>query len=434
MHGPWGRHATSQLNIRSVQIILFLFVLLQAFVYRKRTSEYYAAVDAVSILRIGLILAMALAVVRCCLPNQLRVMVRGRAAAWFIGLHVLAAVSAAWSVNVLYSGYFAFETLVLLCAILVVLRSYGSFGKAEMNGLVWLLAIAFLHVIYRSRFGASLSFASLHSVSHGCLGGAAACYSLAELSSHVITPQRKKVLRVCSVLGLVLVVISTSSASNVAMLIGLAIVAITAERRSIRILSLFVVSLAVMGALLMATDLDSVLGAVFPGKSVDGILSAHGRTTLWGFYWEMIRERPLLGWGFSILPRITTELYATSSHNSVIGIVGGMGLAGLSLLLIWTIRQTWELVVCTMHGVPGAKGCLAGFVVVFVNSLSNGAFGERVTPSSWAIFIIVGLSAVLVMVPPKNGWQSRVPGCSVVIQECGHDGTGKAFGWKSHWD
>ena len=380
-----------------ILVPLLAFVLVQAFWWRGRSAQNYAALDARALVQVGLVFMLVPALVGDGLLLEVLRRLRGKSAAWFAGIYLLGLVSTLWSVNAVYSAYRAFECLVILVTLCALQYAYGRFQQAETRTLLTLLGIAFLSVAQTaSARGLTLSPEAWHSVVNGSLGAMVLCYCLAEMaSSRALTPSYQRRFLACSVLGVLLVVMSSSAGTNVALVLGLGVVAFLSEKRRWRILCLLG-SLAAVLAFLLWGGVELMQSLIFPGKSAETIASGNGRDVLWALYFEKIMERPWLGWGFAMLPRMVEERYATSSHNSIIAIAGGMGVAGLLTLVIFMIAYGREVLAAIKLNLPGARGCLAASVVAFTNSQSNGAFGEQVAMSSLGVFLMLGFFTIFV--------------------------------------
>jgi O-antigen ligase len=384
-------------NLACIQIPLLLFVLIQAFWWRGRGAENYATLDARVLVQVGLVVLLVPGLLGNGLLREVFLLLRGKSANWFVGIYGLGLLSTLWSAHRVYSGYRAFECLVILISAFALLRAHGSFLQAEKKTLLILLGLGFLGIAHTARMqGISLSPGAWHSVLNGCLGAMVLSYCLAErASSRVLTSSGKKLLRRCSILGFFLIALSSSAGTNVALVMGLGVIVFLSERRSLKVLYLLGCLAAVLAFLLLGGT-EFLQSLIFAGKSTESIATGHGRNVLWTLYYNKIMERPWLGWGFAMLPRVVEEFYTTSSHNSIIGIAGGMGAAGLLVLLIFMVAYTRELWAAIRMGLPGARGCLAASVVAFVNSQSNGAFGEQVGMNSIGIFLLLGLFTLFV--------------------------------------
>jgi O-antigen ligase len=397
MQNLLDRREMGQRNTTYILLPMLLFVLVQAFWWRGRAAQNYAALDARVLVQVGLVLLLVPALVGDGLLQEVLRLLHGKSANWFVGIYVLGVVSTLWSANRMYSCYRAFECVVLIIAAFALLQAYGRFLEAEKKVLLALLGLGFLGVAHTaSSQGISLSPGAWHSVLNGSLGAMVLSYCLAErASSRTFTPSDKRRFLTCALLGFFLVALSSSSGTNVALVIGLGVVVFLSERRGLKILYLLGCLAAGLGFLMLGGT-EFLQSVVFPGKSAEAIATGHGRNVIWTLYFERIMERPWLGWGFAVLPRVVEEFYATSSHNSIIGITGGMGVAGLLLLVLFIVTYTRELGRAIRLGLPGARGCFAASVVAFVNSQSNGSFGEQVSMNSIGIFLLLGFSTLFV--------------------------------------
>ena len=114
------------------------------------------------------------------------------------------------------------------------------------------------------------------------------------------------------------------------------------------LLPLMVVVGVVGGAILLSGESAAILGLIGRGGDVQEAESMSGRTDLWEFAWSLIREQPILGFGYNSFEaygwtRWTGDPYAqvVATHNNYLsilyntGIVGAVPLAFAFLLLMY---------------------------------------------------------------------------------------------------
>lgn len=399
--------------LRYIRLILFLFFLREAVFQRGREAADYAALDVYNMGQIGLTFMLAFMLCLSRYLKEVTLEIRGKSIVWFVGIYAIGLASSLWSPNWMYSGYLAFEALVIMFSSCVLICSCKNLEQAEVNSMTYILVVAFIGIVGSVRmYGFALSLYTFGSVVNGYLGAIVMCYCLAELScgSRLMTARHKKLLKTYSILGLALIIISKSSGTNTAAVVGLVVIGCISDKVAVKTISVFAL-LALILICLIRRDVDFFSPILFPNESSASIRGLHGRRVLWDIYFEKIRERPFLGWGFAIMPRITEQLYSTSTHNSVIAIIGGMGLSGLSLFLIFLTQYVREALAAIRLRLPGARGSLAAFTVATINSLSNGAFGEQAKRSSFGVFVIIAIFTFWVLKENegKLGLQGRLP-------------------------
>lgn len=121
------------------------------------------------------------------------------------------------------------------------------------------------------------------------------------------------------------------------------------------------------GVLFLWTEPSLALSAI--GK--DATLT--GRTTLWDVVFTLIKEKPLLGWGYHAMWVLNdpTTLYAdkltgnwgvTSSHNAFLEITLQLGLAGMSVMALILGVGLWRGIRCCREGIVP----LGWFSLIFI--------------------------------------------------------------------
>jgi len=171
------------------------------------------------------------------------------------------------------------------------------------------------------------------------------------------------------------VILATSAASYLSLLVGIGIALLFAKKnKPIAILGLIFVLVALT---LWKIDLEKY---IFWGKSDYQIQSATGRVPVWQWVLEeKVQERPLIGYGFGtgeLLARLYNiqagRLRMMHMHNVVMSSLTNLGLLGLMLFLmmlkeliqgLWTIRR---LYVFNLFA--------AGFGAMLLNSMSISSF------------------------------------------------------------
>lgn len=188
---------------------------------------------------------------------------------------------------------------------------------------------------------------------------------------------RLKEVRNLIALFILFIVIGTSSASYIAAIIGLIVFA-GCDRRGIKIARI----LLVVGLVLVLWHFgeDMIKHYVFYGKDETTINSGTGRKEIWNAYWEMIKEKPVLGWGFLVGERMLStvfsfEVQVISAHNSFMSAIVGMGVVGLMFFINFIIDWLKILYRKSIRHNQFALTLLPAFVVFFVNTNSFPAIG-----------------------------------------------------------
>ncbi|MEM9645733.1 MAG: O-antigen ligase family protein [Planctomycetota bacterium] len=84
---------------------------------------------------------------------------------------------------------------------------------------------------------------------------------------------------------------------------------------------------------------DQVISKVSKSGDAEEIKSGTGRSEIWGFAFDLIRERPIFGHGFNAAPTLMVN-HSQSTHNAILhaSLSGGLIAGGLMLLLMaWNL-------------------------------------------------------------------------------------------------
>jgi O-antigen ligase len=156
------------------------------------------------------------------------------------------------------------------------------------------------------------------------------------------------------------------------------------------------------------------------------------RLRMWKGAWELIRERPLLGWGIGTFPleqartipgsapqalvQVTGPTLAQDAHNEYAQVAAEMGIAGLGLDL-------WVLGAFFISGYRAAckrpsglrklvlLGCLAGVAAQSVDALSNPAW--RFADVSFMFWLMLGLGMAVTHATSRSRRDAAAPAPAV---------------------
>ena len=144
------------------------------------------------------------------------------------------------------------------------------------------------------------------------------------------------------------------------------------------------------------------VGERFQFLAQPGYLTAEGRLTIWKDTWQLVRQRPLLGWGPgtfpSLYPTVRTEpsdLRWMEAHNDYLQLLAELGVIGLLLFLVpmaalWRslARQAWR-----EDGLTGAMeaAIAASMAGLLVHSLTD--FHLYVPANAMLLMILAGMGA-----------------------------------------
>jgi len=368
--------------------IIFFWVFRNTILVRGRTD--YDTLDIYGLIQIFSVFLISLILLYCYRSTSRTIYrIKKTPIFWFFLIYLLGFFSMFWSLNLIYSGYRSFECLMLFLGLCVVFYKYTSFVEAEKKFLKYITLFMLLMFIGQIKlWGYNISIDSLHTNTFSFTGMIIFLYTIGELvSKQNNNLERKKYLKKYAIFSLFFIIVGTSSASNIATIIGLVVISIFTNRRDIKIIigSIFIFSIVLF---FLVGDLNSLFEIILPGKSLDNVSQMSGRAHLWEIYLPLMLEKPYLGWGFSALNR-ASEFYATNLHNSILSILGGMGFFGIILFVLFLISSINFLFKAYFSNFTGSIGSGAALTGLLVNAMSIGVLGEGASP--------VAISLVLFM-------------------------------------
>tara|TARA_B100000787_G_scaffold142502_1_gene111878 strand:+ start:13531 stop:14733 length:1203 start_codon:yes stop_codon:yes gene_type:complete len=379
-------------KIRSYTILflIVLFVFRITFLVRMRDSNSYTSLDAFNLIQIGSILLLAFQLLKY---KRLFVKIKSQSINYFLLLFLLGILSGAWSTNFFYSSYRAFEAIVLLLACITLIEYVSfDFEFAEKFFMRILFIIGFLSFFGWLSRRSSISFGSMHSNGYPIIGAIIASYAFGALSEKEFYAKRKKIMKRYLLFGLLLIIAGTSLGSVLAFLVAVCIVlAFSPKMNKSYLFLLIIIALAIGLAIINAAFIESL---ILVNKDFSELEGLNGRTYLWQIYLEMIYEKPLTGWGFDVISRQATEVYATNTHFFLISILGGLGLLGLSIFFFAFIKLIKELFRYKRYSFPSHIASMAALGAAFVNGGSKGYIGEHVYAETIAFFLVLAFFSI----------------------------------------
>jgi len=319
-----------------------------------------------------------------------------------LSLYALGMFSIFWSVIPFLSFSFAMQNFFFIVILFYLIGSNRDFFETEKCLLALLALLAFFALLSKAVSRGSMPslayFLNLHDLNAGAIGGALLSYCLSErLNVHSdiypwqenLQPQvyryRTKLLSAGCIFGLITLLVATSSGSNVSVLVAL--LAFIFVRRNIFLFFVLTILLLTLNAFpnLIWIAVDSI----FPGKSMSNIESFGSRTMLWEQILALFSEKPILGWGYGTVERLG-GLYADDSHNSSLGILGGLGLFGGTIFILFIVTLLYRLYRKSRQ--VGYTGLFCATVCLAANSNTIGFLSGKTSVMTIAFFAFLSCS------------------------------------------
>jgi O-antigen ligase len=406
---------TSEIVVWLIFIAHFIFIVRQKIIVRVRsglefdTLDTYAAVDV--------LVVSALVLILLCSGKTFQFLSKAFKSSvfWLLAYYLLCAMSAMWSSRPAYTLYRSVEFMVFFISLAVAVSYSSGFEKAERRVLLLSLLSVFVQMGIHMRGGIVLSLWTWHTNAYTASAAVIFAYCVGEylaLGKRKLSADRarRKMLFTYGCLSLPLLALGTSSASNVAALLG--ILFILFAQRKIKLMMLVIYAAILF--FILGGGLDSLMEFVFPFKTEQEILTAGGRADVWRFYAAKIAESPIWGYGLGVLPTKEGSALAVLSHNFVFSILIGTGFLGFTIFLIFLLKLAAELIRSLRRKIEGATGIAGAMAAGLVNSLSMDMIGDRWATASFAFCSIFALFILhvypLSFQPAKSSsskWPSR---------------------------
>jgi O-antigen ligase len=337
-------------------------------------------------------------------------------ASW-LGYIVIAMISSVYALTPAYSFAGAFS---LLCFFVFAIALINKLSESQFLWTVVLTLAAFLAVgwvvyIANPAFGSSpfatyngleLRFCGIAGQANN-MGSVCAKYLGAIFLLWVSGRGRWYVFLPLIALGIASLVASDARTGMIAVVVAIAAATLARSTKSL-IAAVLVAMTAVIGSLIFSFHLDA-LGSHF-SRSGDPteVFTLTGRTEIWDFVGEKIKEQPLFGWGYNaskvLLPQhvgFSNDLMVDTAHNMLLQSLLSVGFVGTFPIVIVMFCLFFDL----LYRPYRLRDLF--FVIIFISGISDtSALGT--TPS------ILTLLFLMISVMPRVDTRNR-PVANVVV-------------------
>lgn len=206
--------------------------------------------------------------------------------------------------------------------------------------------------------------------------------------------QRKRYLKTCALISIVILLLSTSSGGNAAALAGVAFGCFLSGK-------IFICFLIGIGAWIILSNpnlMDSFILFIMPGKTMEMIETGTGRTIFWEYELLYASQKPLFGWGFACIERVVTgmtnEFNYPDAHSNYVGFYGSLGVFGCALAGIHFLSSLlYSLAHCNKKGFVGLGSAV---ICAIVNGYSYGFLSGKACSTTIMYFAVIILMFVYV--------------------------------------
>lgn len=357
--------------------ILFLLVFLHLariiIFNRPRDVTKFSVVDDLALIQISLVFLTALFL----LLNLGKTYIALRyyfntPARWFLLIYISGIASTLWSRMPAYTFYRSSEALILIIAILTAIywiEDEYTVSKSILSFSTIIIIMGLIGVVRLLGFRSEL--AMWHSNSYT----AVAAMSLSFCFGFLLEREKEEIVPKYSVhflFFLIVLILGTSSGSFLAVTAGL-ISAVLINRRFRTLISIMLILLVIVAFI----GLNSLINqTIFYGKTEAIVNNLNGREYIWNLYWNIFKENPILGEGFSVTARMNRMLATTNTHNSFLAIATGMGILGLTFFALFLTGIIRLMIRNRGYNTVYSKGAMIALIAGMANSMTISIIGE----------------------------------------------------------
>lgn len=303
-------------------------------------------------------------------------------------LYTYALISTVWAFMPTFAFFLSFQNLVICFFLVWLFSQCNSFKSLEITFLsIYFSITLFELIIVRILYTPSIF---IHYLSPASTSAICFSYCIAELLNMKINDRKRKLyLKGAIIYSLIVIITCTSSGANASAVFGFGMALFFSGQF---LYSFLIVSIAVF-LYLNPHLIDDILLLIMPGKTMETIESATGRSDLWDIMMKLANKKPVFGWGFGCIERAATvygEKASPDAHNNYLGIYGSLGGVGIVLLIyhfastiIYNLKRKFRL---------GHLGLFSATCCAMLNGYSYGFLSGKACSITVVYFIIVVLS------------------------------------------
>lgn len=301
-------------------------------------------------------------------------------------LYTFAVFSTLWSFIPSLTLYMSIQNLVLIIMMIYFFSLFPDFKRTEKAFIIFSIVTTTFECLCARIHNPTLIIHFLSGAS-----SAALCFSycFAEWLKNPMDMQRKKFLKRSMIWSLILLITSTSTGANAAVLAGCAIACLLSGKKIWTIIVL-------LGSMLLYLNMDkieAIILALNPDKTIEMIKTGNGRESIWNALLVNANQKPILGWGFSCIERTASNVITgqtlSDAHNNFIGMYGSLGIIGLILYIIHLISS----LISTFKNQkrPGQSGLFCAICVATINGYSYGFLSGKGCSITVIYFAVITL-------------------------------------------
>jgi O-antigen ligase len=406
----YTRYAISNWRTHMFVMSVWLLLLFTSFDLGARVTADLVStlLNPFGALRVGTILMVALYVAITVARNGMPHLLRFTPATMYLLYTLLAISLIPASTSPMYSLYKAFEILVALLFLIVVVSQDPSRKEHLWNAsycflifiviVVAVVSLLNLSTVFRqatySAFDSGWRYQPPILLTANGLGAVSAVVAGVAFVRFAKSANRRRTISLAvALLSMVVLIVSQSRTSLLALAAFLLIAAISVPK--IRRLGASI--LAILSSLLLFSPSmrQGALDFLIRGMAREELTSLTGRTALWRESLSAFWEAPLFGYGFSVGTRsVIDQAGVTSALNGFLEVALNVGIAGFVPFLLSLGLTGFVLLRLSLRSPRGRGGCSIAieavpvFIVIIARTITSTGAGGWYTPDL-LIFLLV---------------------------------------------
>lgn len=305
--------------------------------------------------------------------------------------YLLGVCSFFWSALPAFSVFMAFQNIVFLLAFFYIFSTKTKFQDFETLFIRLSFSFIFIDIVGQLIQLRTINFFfNWHNLETGGIAAVLLCYSIGELAflkSRGIYKniRREKILKRTAIISIVVLFFSASSGANVSAIAGIMAIFFFSRNSVLKAFVLFMLSII----LIFPEIITQSLSIIFPDKGITDIKTFGSRTHLWEAIFDLFKQKPILGWGYAAVERIG-ERYNVDSHNSFLGVLGGLGIVGATFFVLFVFNIIKVNIL--NRNIKGYWGVFGATICLLVDSNTFGFLTSGTSLLTLTFFMLCTLS------------------------------------------
>ena len=367
--------------------LLLLPIVRISILVRRRAEGSYSSVDGYALLDIifvGLCLCIILKKMRFINWSLMRRTGFG----WIVAYYFFSLFSVFWRIPGTSMPYIIFRAGSMA---VMVLYAYCFMSHFSSRETAFIGLLNYIAVILGLTFYRSLRVGDFHTNTYSVVAGVLVCLALSAAQVGIYSFSDMKYYIAWG--GLCLVA-GTSSGSNVAFIMALSFI-FSCSPKGFK-WGRFIL-LALLSYLLYLLAFETIVGLIFPNKSLESLSGMTGRTKIWEIYINAWKSNPWLGLGFAVGERSGSMfgyIYTLSTHNGFLSILVNTGIVGCIFWARFLIRLGLSILSHITAGSRYSFPVAAAMVMIVVNNMTTPVIGSIYNALSMMVMLLISFYTI----------------------------------------